>query len=142
MKTLKKVKLKTKNPSKNLDKPVIYSSGFCITDNKNFALFNVPINFLVDKGITDVLSFKLSEDDLWMLIDRSKSIRPSKGTAKVAFGVFGLVDREHFDMLTSINPNCQFYPVTEWFGTASNRLLVGLPDKEGKPIGVLKTIVE
>jgi hypothetical protein len=138
MKMLKKVRLKTKNHAK----PVIYSSGFCITDNLNFALFNAPVNFLVDKGFSNVLSFKLTEDDLWMLIDRSKNIRPSKGNVKVTFQGFGLVDREYFDMLTSINPDCQFYPVTEWFGTASNRLMVGLPDKEGKPIGVLKTIVE
>lgn len=146
MKTLHKVKLRSKSPSEdqvvNPVKSVIYSSGFCITDNKNFVIFNAPINFLVDKGIKNVIDFKLTEDDLWMLIDRSKNIKPSKGNMKVAFKEYGLVDRKYYDLLIDLNPNCQFYPVTEWFGTASNRLLAGLPDKDGKPIGVLKTIVE
>ena len=118
----------------------IYYSGFCATDNNYFALFNVSEQFLVDKGFNSVLNFKLSEDDLWMLIDRKNEITCSKGSLKVSFNNYGLVERKNFDLLCSLSPSISFYPVIEWFGTASNRLIVGLPDREGKPIGVLKTV--
>lgn len=118
----------------------VYFSGFCATDNKNFALFNISEQFLVDKGYIPVLNFKLSEDDLWMLIDRDNQIKASRGNLKVTFNGFGMVDRKHFDLFISLNPNCQFYPVTEWFGITSNRLIAGLPERSGKPIGILKTV--
>lgn len=141
----KRLKLKPKNTPKKakrikLKKENVYYSGFCITNNINYALFDVPDTFLVDNSFEHVLDFSLNENDLWMLIDREHQIKPSLGTVKVTFKDYGLVDRRHFDLLNKACPNCQFYPVTEWFGKASNRLLAGLPDKMGKPIGVLKTV--
>ena len=141
MKKLKlKPQLKEKLKQLRVSKSPIYYSGFCVTDNKNFALFDVPEQFLVDKGFTNVLNFQLTENDLWMLIDRKNQIKISRGNLKVTFTGFGMVDRKHFDLFTSLNPKIEFYPVTEWFGNASNRLFVGLPDCTGKPIGVLKTV--
>lgn len=133
---MKKVKL-NKKPKKVKD---VYFSGFCATDNKNFALFNVPRDFLVDKGYANVLNFKLTEDELWMLIDRNKLIKPSKGLYKVTFKDYGLVERKHFELINSINKFCSFHPVIEWFGKRCNRLIVALPEKTGKPIGILKTV--
>jgi hypothetical protein len=118
----------------------IHFSGFCATDNKNFALFDVSEHFLVDNDYTPVLDFKLSENDLSMIIDRNNQIKVSKGNLKVTFTDYGLVDRKYFNLFISINSNCKFYPVTEWFGTKANRLIAGLPEKAGKPIGVLKTV--
>jgi len=142
---MKRVKLAAKKrlqlkPVKKTVKEIYYS-GFCATDNNNFALFNVSEQFLVDKGFNRVLDFKLSEDDLWMLIDRNHEIKSSKGSLKVSFDNYGIVDRTHFNLILSLNSYMiSWYPVVEWFGVASNRLIVGLPDKEGKPIGVLKTV--
>lgn len=142
--TMKKIKLAQKKTLKlqrlNLKQDITYFSGFCATDNKNFALFNVNEQFLVDKGFTDVLTFKLTEDDLWMLINRDYEIKPQIGILKVKFDTMGMVSRKHFDLLFSVCPQCKFYPVTEWFGKASNQLIVGLPDREGKPIGILKPV--
>lgn len=141
---MKRLQLKANSKNKikrlKLNKVDVHFSGFCATDNSNFALFDVSEQFLVDNGFMPVLDFDLSENDLWMLIDREHQIKPSIGNIKVTFKGYGLVDRKHFDLMHSHCPNVVYYPVTEWFGNASNRLLAGLPEKMGKPIGVLKTV--
>jgi hypothetical protein len=143
---MKKVKLVAKKPSRikrfDLNTQVVHFSGFCATDNKNFALFNVSEQFLVDNGFNVVLDFKLTEDDLWMLIDRNQQIQPQIGLGKVNFPQYGMVNKMYFDLMTSNRPSCMFFPVIEWFGKASNKLIVGLPNREGKPIGILKTVKE
>lgn len=126
---------------KKSDIQEIHFSGFCATDNENFALFDISKQFLVDNQYSPVLDFKMSENDLSMIIDRNKQIKVSKGNLKVTFVDYGLVDRKHFDLFISLNPDCEFYPIIEWFGKSANRLVVGLPEKAGKPIGVLKTVI-
>lgn len=141
MKKVKLVQKKTLKPKKlQLTQDIVYFSGFCATDDKNYALFDVQRQFLVDKGFTSVLPFNLTEDDLWMLIDRTHKVIPQIGIIKVSFPGIGMVNRRYFNLLLSLNSQCEFYVVTEWFGMASNRLIVGLPDREGKPIGVLKLV--
>ena len=142
MKRIKLKKTKEKTKQINLETQTIYHSGFCATDNKNFALFNINKQFLVDKGFIHVLSFKLTEDDLSMLIDRKKQIKINSflSAKNKTFENYGMVNRIYLNMFYDLNIKCQFYPVIEWFGKASNRLIVGLPDREGKPIGILKTV--
>lgn len=118
----------------------IYFSGYCATDNKNFALFGVNEQFLIDKGFDNVLNFELSENDLWMLIDRGKEIQPEFSLSEITFPLFGTVKRIYFDIVTQFNPEMHFFPITEWFGKTVNRLIACLPDKDGKPVGLLKTI--
>lgn len=141
---MKKSKLKKglkKLKKQRIDYGTIYSSEFCVTDNNNFALFNVLNEFLVDNDLINALKFDLTEDDLLMFIDRgSESIKPSKGNLKVSFGEYGFVDRKYFNLMTSYNENCIFLPITEWFNKRTNRLLAVLPNKEGKPFGILKTV--
>lgn len=141
---MKRQQLKQQEPDKpkrmHLKGKSVHFSGFCATDNKNFALFDVNRKFLIDRGFTDVLPFTLTEHELWMLIDRKQSLKYTQIKNKVLFHDYGLVDKKHFQLLLSHTPECVFYPVTEWFGKASNRLVVALPDQFGKPVGILKTI--
>lgn len=136
--TKNRLKLKKKIKS-NIKK--VYFSGFCLTDNKNFALFNVSDQFLVDNEFSNALNFKLTEDDLWIIINRSNEIKPIKENQDVFFKNHGTVKKEFFDLINNFH-KCKFFPITEWFGKKCNRLIVALPDKEGKPIGILKTIVK
>lgn len=141
MKKLQLTSKTTRKPKRiNLRGNVVYFSGFCATDNVNFALFEVPKQFLVDKGFDDVLDFNLTENDLWMLIDKDREVKPMIGNVSVNFVGCGEVSRTHFDLLFALNPQCKYYPVVEWFGKASNRLIVGLHNDSGKPVGILKTV--
>ena len=79
---MKKKLLVKKVKRHSLKNQEVWFSGFCFTDNKNFAFFDVTEQFAVDNGFNDVLSFKLTEDDLQMIIDRKKQIIPSKECSK------------------------------------------------------------
>lgn len=121
----------------------IYYSDFCLTDNKNFALFNVFDQNWVDNIFTNVLPFDLREDDLSMLIDRrSKTIKLSKRDSLIKVGNFGFVDSVYFNLLMGHirTSNFIFLPVTEWFKRDVNTLIACLPNKQSKPTGILKTI--
>ena len=142
MKRIKLVKkIKKKKQHVPLKTKIIYFNGFCATDNKNFALFNINNQFLVDRGYTQVLSFKLTEHAFPMIIDRDKKLKLNKEIKKVSFENYGFLSAGFLGIVLSLYSNCSFYPVVEWFGKKSNRLIVGLPNKEGKPIGILKTII-
>lgn len=143
----KRIKLKskvqtvdnTKKIKNYLSERKNYYSEFCLTDNNNYAFFNIKQQFLVDKGIHDVLSFNLREDDLQMVIDRIQ-IKPSLGGDFVTFENMGMIERKLYNFVINEFPNCLFCKVTNWQGKISNRLIVVLADLFGKPLVMLKTI--
>lgn len=137
-----RAKKSTKTKSQLKLKNAFYS-GFCLTDNKNFALFNIEKQFLVDNDINYSVNFKLTENDLNMMLDRSIQLKHKIDKEKniVVFSDYGQVDMQYFKLFKLIYLTCIFVPVIEWNGNQSNRLIAGLPNKQGKPIGVLKTIL-
>jgi|PlaIllAssembly_1097288.scaffolds.fasta_scaffold01265_6 hypothetical protein len=141
-------KLKRLNLDKqreNLLKPVLdgktlYYSGFCLTDNMNFAFFYADTKFFVDNMPTKTLNrFKLNEADLDIEVDRSKTLIPSKGVKKVSFTDIGQVDRTIFNTMKNIYPNCVFHQVKTLFGQTVNSIVIVLHEDKGKPVGLLKT---
>ena len=141
---MKKLKLKKKqfiDNTKIFKNKNIYYSGFCLTDNDEFAFFDVSEQFLLDNQITNVLSFKLSEDDLQMLIDRNP-IKLSIGGDFVSFGNMGLIKRNLYNLIINLFPNCLFCKVINWQNKQSNRLIVVLADQYSKPLVMLKTKIK
>lgn len=136
-----KIKQRIENTNKNLNplkKQKNYYSGFCLTNNNNYAFFGVKQQFLVDKGIQDVLSFNLREDDLQMIINR-EPVKPSIGGQFVTFENMGMIKRDLYDFVIKEFPGCLFCKVTNWQNKRSNRLIVVLADQYGKPLAMLKT---
>jgi hypothetical protein len=142
---IERIKLKSKKsvsaspiPSKK-----IYLSEFCLTDNFNFAIFNVPERFLLDNALNNTIDFELSEHDLQMVMDRKQQLIPNMSSTTVAFHPIGIIKREYFDLVTAVDPECVFAMVIEWFGRESNRLIAALhKDMMGKPFGILKIYSE
>ena len=122
----------------NLKRAKLYYSGFCLTDNKNFALFDVSDKFLIDNELKGVIPFQLSEDDLQMIIDRNDQLRVSRGNILVTVDDYGLIDRNIFNLFDS--DQAIFHPVVEWFGKPCNRLITIVLGEGTKPIGVFKTV--
>jgi len=116
-----------------------YYSGFCLTDNKNFALFDISEQNIIDMGIEHVLPFPMSEDDLQMILDRKTKVHVSKGIISVTIKDYGLVDRNVFNLFQSTKESI-FHPVIEWFGNPCNRLITVVNEEGAKPIGVFKTV--
>lgn len=125
----------------DIKKAECYYSGFCLTDNLNFALFDISEQNIIDIGIKDVLPFAMSEDDLQMIINRTEQVRVSRGIISVTIDGYGLVDRNVFNLFQSTDKSI-FHPVTEWFGNPCNRLITIVNDEGAKPIGVFKTIID
>ena len=136
----KQVVENTEKKDNPLKKQKNFYSGFCLTDNKNYAFFNIQRQFLVDNDIVNVLSFNLRDEDLQMIIDKSNTLKPSIGGEKVFFTDLGLVDRKLYDFILDLYPSCLWYKVIKWFNKNSNRLIVALNDQYSKPLVMLKTI--
>lgn len=140
---VKKIKLKKVSLERNkmdIFKNIkLFDSGFCLTDNNNFAFFKVLDDFFLDNKIKiHKIDFEFREEDLQMLIDRKKIIKPEIKEDKIYFPDYGYVDKKLIDLFSGIK--YVFVPVTEWFNQQSNRLVaILLNDTFGKPIGVLKT---
>lgn len=121
-----------------------YLSQFCLTDNYNFALFNMDDEgFIFDKSIKEIIKsakeWEFKESDLQMIIDRNVFLTPEITNDKVIFDDIGSVDKTFFDLIVS-NRECIFQPVIEWSAKESNRLVAIFLEKMGKPIGILKTV--
>lgn len=118
---------------------VLYYSGFCLTDNLNFAFFYADTKIFVDnipnKGLN---RFKLSEGELNIEFDREKEVKPSKGLKEVSFIDIGYVDRAIFNTMKSIHPESVFHRVQTFFGQTVNSLIIVLHEEKGKPVGLLK----
>lgn len=120
-------------------KPLFYS-GFCLTDNLNFAFFYADTkNFVDNISIKALNRFKLNEADLDMEIDREIEIIPSKGVKKVSFPDIGQIDRVIFNTMKNMYPNCVFHQLKTFFGQAVNSMIIVLHEEKGKPVGLLKT---
>ena len=141
-------KLKRMNFERQKDNPLapilkknpLYYSGFCLTDNLDFAFFYTDSKFFVDNIPVKALNrFKLNEADLDIEIDRSKKLIPKKGAKTVSFTDVGVIDREMFKVLKAIYPNCTFHHVKTFFGQPVNSIVIVLHEDQGKPVGLLKT---
>lgn len=117
----------------------LYYSGFCLTDNMNFALFYIDRKFLIDNKINLRLNeFTLLENDLLIEIDRQQKIIPEKGVRKYRFGDVGLVGEEIVELFYYINKDATFFKVKSFFGKEVNTLFIVLSGEYGKPIGLVK----
>jgi len=118
----------------------LFYSGFCLTDNDQFALFFVDKQFLFDNSMEmSKTKFELTENNLDMIINRKERLSPKCGNEFVSFENYGLVKKDLFNWITSKFPKCVFSPVTEFFGNNVNTLVAVLQEEYGKPIGVFKT---
>jgi hypothetical protein len=125
--------LLTKNP--------LYYSGFCLTDNLTFAFFYAEEKKLVDNSlIKDLNRFKFNEAELDIILDRTTKIEFSKGIKKVHFPNYGFINREIFNTMQEIYPECVFHPVLTFFGQDVNSMLIVLSEEYGKPVGLFKPI--
>ena len=131
---------KTDNPLQPILKqnPLFYST-FCLTDNLNFAFFYADAKIFVDNIPAKALNkFKFDEVDLDMEIDRLQTIQPSKGVKEVNLGI-GQIDRNIFNLVKTLYPDCVFHPLKSFFGQTVNSLIIVLHEEHGKPVGLLKT---
>jgi len=131
---------KKDNPFKTiLNKTPLFYSTFCLTDNLNFAFFYADAKIFVDNIPAKALNkFKFDEVDLDMEIDRLQTIQPSKGVKEVNLGI-GQIDRNIFNLVKTLYPDCVFHPLKSFFGQTVNSLIIVLHEEYGKPIGLLKT---
>jgi hypothetical protein len=118
----------------------LYFSGYAITDNLNFILFDVDKQFLLDNFIQDdILGFNFSEESVDMRIDRNVSLHPIIHDSQVVFENFGSVEKRIFNLAVINSPRGSFMPVMEWFGEKVNSLICCISET-GKPVAVVKTI--
>lgn len=126
-------------PKINLKKKLYYS-GFAMTDNFKFIIFNISKQFILDNFIQDdIVNFIFNEEAVDMRIDRNVSLKPIVKDNHIEFENFGSIDKNIFNMIVSISPLCSFMPVTEWFGGSVNTLVCCI-SSIGKPVAVVKTI--
>ena len=117
----------------------LYYSGFCLTDNMDFALFYIDRKFIIDNNIKIRLNeFTLSENDLEIEIDRENKIVPEKGVRKFKFENVGLVSEEIIQMFYKLDKEATFYKIKRFFGKETNTLFIVLSGEFGKPIGLIK----
>lgn len=136
--TIKPRNAPTKRTFLNSRKSLFYS-GFCLTDNKEFAIFYVDDKFLVDNKIKMNLNrFMLSENDLDMEINRDVQIIPEKGVRKYKVEENKYINNELVDLFKKDFPECVFFKLKSFFGKPVNTLLIVLSEEFGKPIGLLK----
>lgn len=144
MKSRKKLKLKVKKENNSCmlfvgEKP--FKSPFCLTDNLTYCFFGLPEQFFVDNRIDDVVLFDTTENDLRFTFDRATEVlieNLSVSTSKENMG--SVMSKQAFDLFIQMNngKKCYYCPVTSWFGKESNRLIAVLPEKNKKPLGILK----
>lgn len=126
--------------------PMFYSE-FCLTDNKEFAFYDIDDQFLIDNHIDhSVLNiFRFTENDFVMEIDRNKELSPKKGIQKVCFD-FGqkttkrFVKREIFDLVESYYPKRVFHPLKTYNDKRVNSIVIALSEKYGKVIALFNLI--
>ena len=121
----------------------LYLSNFMLTDNKNFALFDVNKHFLVDNEINDPIISDIKEEDLSMIIDRSSEIVCLKGVLSITFKnkktleVIGTTTKSIFDIVTNKKNECVFFMVTEWYRQKTNLIIAVSNSKYEKPNGII-----
>ena len=132
----KKVKLKRSNTQKKesniFDVSPLYFSDFCLTDNKEFAIFYADEKFIIDNDIdrSVILEFKLNENDLIILLDKKVGKFPSEKIPKNQTRIYEWF-KSHF-------PKCVLYPVIEMFDIPVKNMLIVLERDHGKPVGIIK----
>jgi hypothetical protein len=135
----RKVLSKTVNSYFDKIKPLYYS-GFCLTDNKNFAFFYAEDKKIIDKVSTKVLNrFKLNEADLDIIIDKTEMIVPKKGLKEVTFSGIGLIERNLLNEMEKMYPKCVYHQIESFFGQRVNSMIIVLQEEFGKPVGLFKT---
>jgi hypothetical protein len=118
----------------------LYYSGFALTDNRNTILFSIDNNFLEKNNLTNELKeFNLNEDDLQIKFDRQQELKPFLSIDDYTFDEIGSIKKETLDWFVQHYPKCILHKVTEWFGKSVNTLIIVLNNRQGKPVGVVKT---
>lgn len=148
-----KHKLKKKNEGQNKDSKAIksnknnifetvkklYWSGFCLTDNQNFAVFYADKRFLVDNSIKQALvSFSQSENEVEIICDRENRLDYKHRGLHLEFPEIGKVGVKLFNWFTSKYPKASFHRIFQLNGELVNTLIVVLEEMGGRPVGILK----
>ena len=122
-------------------KQKLYYSGFALTDNSNVILFYVKDDDLEKNSLTKQLKeFNLNEDDLQIQFNKQKPITPKlTNDDSYDFEDIGFADKNLIDWFSQNYPKCTFYRISNWFGKEVNTLLIILSERNGKPVGVVKT---
>jgi hypothetical protein len=124
------------------NRPLWYS-GFCLTDQKHYALFFVDQEFMDSHHITDVREFQLGPDNLnmeldtgWTVHDITRDLLSPQGPIQLGEGVLDLI---YWNWFKSKYPNMVVHKVRSFFGQQVFSLWVVLQEDKGKPVGILKT---
>ena len=135
----KKIKLKRQdiNKATNVESNIfdtspLYYSGFCLTDNKEFAVFYTNEQFLVDNNIDKsvILEFNLSENDLNMVVNKKAGKTPPKKIPKDKQNIYEWFKHKYND--------CVLYPIEEIFDIPVQDMVIVLEQDHGKPVGIIK----
>jgi hypothetical protein len=119
----------------------LYRSDFTLTDNSNVILFYISDEDLEKNNLTKQLKqFNLNEDDLQIQFNKQKPITPKlTNDDSYEFEDIGFADKTLIDWFSQNYPKCTFYRINNWFGKEVNTLLIVLSERNGKPVGVVKT---
>lgn len=122
------------------NKKPLYYSGFCLTDNLNFAFFYADDKKIIDNFQTkDLNKFKLNEADLDMIVDKTEKLEPEENGEEVIFKDVGFVYHDLFNTMKTLYPKCVFHKIQSFFGQDVNSMIIVLQEEFGKPVGLLKT---